>query len=189
MSLAWTTSEHDKPTGRGRSSSTRSAAATAAPRSVTAGRRRNDATGRHSVPPAAMTPDRSVQTARDARLVEPTRIGRGLPADLDYRGRSYLVEQRRGDPRVYGIIVTDRRAQNSRGVGMVTPGVRGATLPTTALRCCRPPHGVRQASVRGVPRACRPASLPRLWQEAHTLDHRHERPVRRGRVAMPGEGL
>ena len=42
----------------------------------------------------------------------------GYPPDLAYGGRSYLVEQRRDDPRVYGIIVTDRRAQTSRGVGI-----------------------------------------------------------------------
>ena len=38
--------------------------------------------------------------------------------DLNYRGRSYLVEGGRGDRRVYGFIITDRRAQTSRGVGI-----------------------------------------------------------------------
>jgi len=38
--------------------------------------------------------------------------------DLLYRGRSYLVADGRGDPPVYGFIVTDRRAETSRGVGI-----------------------------------------------------------------------
>lgn len=38
--------------------------------------------------------------------------------DLNYRGRSYLIEDGRGDPPVYGFIITDRRAQTSRGVGI-----------------------------------------------------------------------
>ena len=38
--------------------------------------------------------------------------------DLNYRGRSYLIEDGRGDPPVYGFIITDRRAQTARGVGI-----------------------------------------------------------------------
>lgn len=38
--------------------------------------------------------------------------------DLNYRGRSYLVGDGRGDRRVYGFIITDRRAETSRGVGI-----------------------------------------------------------------------
>jgi hypothetical protein len=38
--------------------------------------------------------------------------------DLNYRGRAYLVEDGAGDRPVYGFIITDRRAETSRGVGI-----------------------------------------------------------------------
>lgn len=82
------------------------------------------------------------------------------PADLDYRGRSYLVEHRSNDPRVYGIIVTDRRAQTSRSVGI------GDTLAFAQerypnLRCDT--VGPRTEFIRPPFPACRARIAPRRY--------------------------
>jgi len=45
------------------------------------------------------------------------RFGR-YPRDVGYRESAYLVEQRRRDPRAYGFIVTDARAQTLKGMGV-----------------------------------------------------------------------
>ena len=91
-------------------------------RGSTIGDRRSEAKRRHgpSQRPARSDDTGPIGSDEDGTpgSWNPPGSAAGYPRDLDYRGSSYLVEQRREDPRVYGIIVTDRRAQTSRGVGI-----------------------------------------------------------------------
>ena len=107
-------------------------------RGTTIGDRRSEARRRHgpSQRPAGSDDSGPVGSDEDGTpgSWNPPGSAAVSPPDLDYRGRSYLVEQRPRDPRVYGIIVTDRRAQTSRGVG-IGDTLAFALQRYTQLRC------------------------------------------------------
>ena len=78
--------------------------------------------------------------------------------DLLYRGRSYLVEDGRGDRRVFGFMITGRRAETARGVG-IGDTLAFARRRYPQLRC----DVVNQGSEYVTFPACRARIAPRRY--------------------------
>ena len=93
-------------------------------RGTALGDRRSAALRRQGTPPAVKTDEGSGPVGsdfyEDGTPSNWSPPGRSPVAgrDLSYRGRAYLVADGRGDRPVYGFIVTDRRAETARGVGI-----------------------------------------------------------------------
>jgi len=86
--------------------------------------------------------------------------GRVTPGDVAYRESAYLVEQRRRDPRAYGFIVTDPRAQTLKGVG-VGDTLAFAVKRYPQMRC--DVVGPANEAVRPQFPACRARVAPRRY--------------------------